>query len=252
MQYPLLIIIWCMMVVVQPFCQHQIIRHSRHNLYGYNNDDNNIIKYGIGGENLSQRWIELVREGHVTATTVLTHEESDDDESVRVRYGVRLEEEKKHLFEFAEILPNGSLGSSTSNLRERVLAINETLTELQSNTHNQDGLAIQCIYEAPYVAQLQLVRTLRPPRSKDMGSNHGNEKVSCQPPPYDASKDSFLVGSLRLCGHGEFHGEGSPRERAARVLIPKDCRNDETCAYWDIYHNISPVGMCSFCSLNTY
>lgn len=250
MQYPLLIIIWCMMVVVQPFCQQQIIRHSRHNLYGYNSDDDrNIIEYGIGGENLSQRWIELVREGHVTATTVLTDVECDDDESVRVRYGVRLEEENKHLFEFAEILPSDRLGS-TSKLRERVVAINETLTELQ--THTQDGLAIQCIHDGPYAAQLQLVRTLRPPRSNDMGSNRGNERVSCQPPPYDASKDSFLVGSLRLYGHGEFHGEGCPRERAARVLIPKDCRNDETCAYWDIYHNISPVGMCSFCSLNTY
>ena len=200
------------------------LRCDHHQLYQCDNNH-----YGIGGYDLSRRWIELVQDDHVTATTTI----KDDGGSVTVRYGVRLSGENQ-LLEFSEIMDDvddDDDKSTSSILRDRVLSINETLSVIQRDS--KDGPAIKAVYNYPYAAQLQLVRTLRPPRSKDM-SNSGNEKVSCKPPVYDASKDSFLVGPLRLFGVGEFHGEGEPRERTARVSVPTNGHE------WDIYHNISP------------
>ena len=68
------------------------------------------------------------------------------------------------------------------------------------------------------------------------------------PPPYDPSGDSFVVGPLRLFGPaGEFHGDGPPRERGARLAIPRG-EDDASCdRYWNVYHNVSPVGTwCEF------
>ena len=142
------------------------LRYDHHQLYQCDN-----THYGIGGYDFYHRWIELVQNDHVTATTTI---KDDEDRCIPVRYGVRLSEEKR-LLEFAE---NDDDDKSTSSiLRDRVLSINETLSEMDS----KDGLAIKAVYNDPYAAQLQLVRTLRPPRSKDM-SNSGNEKVSCKPP----------------------------------------------------------------------
>ncbi|KAL7537371.1 hypothetical protein ACHAXR_007775, partial [Thalassiosira sp. AJA248-18] len=198
----------------------------------------------MGGQNLSRRWIDLVREGHVTATTVL--DENGGDDGLHVRYGVRLEEgQQQRLLEFVEIVSTEE-EHGNSKLRDRILSINATLAGMQQFESNDNGLAIQCIYEGPYAAQLQLVRTLRPPRSKAMSSN-SNEKASCQPPPYDKSKDSFLVGPLRLFGKDrEFHGDGLPRERAARLLVSRggNIMNGESSSKdvpWGVYHNISPV-----------
>ena len=64
-----------------------------------------------------------------------------------------------------------------------------------------------------YAAQLQLVRTLRPPPAANLQDL----------PPYDASTDSFVVGPLRL----------QIREKLARV----ECGSGRA---WDVYHNVSP------------
>lgn len=206
-------------------------------LYNDHNKHDQLI-YGMGGENLCKRWSELVSEGEVTATTMLHDDSGDDGKGLRVKYGVRLEKENnsaQRLLEFVEILSD----EQDFKTKDHITSINTTLTEMQQLASN-DRLAIQCIYDGPYAAQLQLIRTLRPPRSKDMSSStNKDEKVSCQPPPYDSSKDSFLVGPLRLFGHGEFHGDGEPRARAARLWIPSDDAN--RIAAWDAYHNISPV-----------
>jgi len=206
------------------------------------NDDE--INYGMGGVDLSKRWTELVAGGHVTATTKL-NSEGENDEELRVRYGVRLEEgadqqsNHQRLLEFAEILPNEK-GNVDSTLNEHVASINSTLSEMQQKS----SFAIDCIYDGPYSIQLQLVRTLRPPRSAAMSSDSKDEKSSCEPPPYDSSKDSFLVGPLRLFGRGEFHGEGEPRERAAQLFVPRDAADADSSSNrvpWDVFHNISPV-----------
>ncbi|KAL9185632.1 hypothetical protein ACHAXT_003409 [Thalassiosira profunda] len=195
-------------------------------------DGDEMMSYGLGGVDLSTRWEELVAGGHVAASTQLTND--DDSEGLLVRYGVRLEEEGSRLLEFAEIAPGQE--DSAAALRDHALSINATLAELQSK---DAGMAMECVYDGPYAIQLQLVRTLRPPRSKEMLGSNGDaeERSSCRPPPYDATKDSFLVGPLRLFGEaGEFHGEGEPRERAARVSVPRDGSKN-----WDVFHNISPV-----------
>ena len=229
-------------------------------LTGHKEDDANnsaSLRYGIGEVDLSDRWVELVSGGHVTATTELNEE--DDNEGLRVRYGVRSKRQGNHqhqprLLEFVEMLSSEDDEQSNSKVRERIVFINETLSNMQQlgsideagdeeSLQNNNGLAIQCIYEGPYAAQLQLVRTLRPPRSQEMSSKD-NEQAACQCPPYDASKDSFLVGSLRLFGRGKFHGEGEPRERAARVYVPRYDKDGESVSStlpWDVYHNISPV-----------
>ncbi len=63
------------------------------------------------------------------------------------------------------------------------------------------------------------------------------------PPPYDPLGNLFLVGPLRLFGPpGEFHGDGPPRERAARLVVPGGEDGALRGRYWDVYHKVSPVG----------
>jgi len=215
------------------------------------------IRYGMGGVDLYSKWIELVDQGHVTATTFIN---TSDDDALNVRYGVKLvkTEVEDHLVEFVELLNENII--SDSKMKERILSINQTLTDMQSTlwtnnndsnstisggiSNNNDGMAIKCIYNEPYVAQLQLVRTLRPPRSKEMSGtavarsvSNSDATASCQPPPYNPS-NSFLVGPLRLFGQGDFHGEGKPRVRMSKLSTRP---NEEDNRKWDIYHNISPV-----------
>ena len=181
----------------------------------------------IAGEDLSSRWCELVEEDHVTAITTLT----DGGGELQVKYGVRQQGESARLVEFVEILSE----TGNSSHRDRVETISLTLTEMQS----QSAQGIQCVCDDPFAAQLQLVRTLRPARSKAMSSD-ADESPKCTPPPYDASSDSFLVGSLRLFGvSSTFHGDGQPRPRAARLPIKR--LSKESLFAWDVYHNVSPV-----------
>ena len=220
------------------------------------------INCGMGGVDLYSKWIALVDQGHVTATTCINTSDGDDDDdvdSLNVRYGVKLvkEEGGMHLVEFVELLNENSVPNS--KMKERILSINQTLTEMQSTlwtidsnstssgdiSNNNSGLAIRCIYDEPYVAQLQLVRTLRPPRSKEMSgtavartASNTDATASCQPPQYNPS-NSFLVGPLRLFGlEGDFHGEGEPRVRMSKLSTRL---NEADNRKWDIYHNISPV-----------
>ena len=180
----------------------------------------------ISGVDLSARWTQLVTEGHIVATTSLKDEE--DSSELKVEYGVKFQGGK--LIEFVSIVSE----TGASSHRERIQGINETLASAQRG--NVDD-AVQCVYDGPYVAQLQLVRTLRPQRSTSMSSEA--TKSRCTPPPYDPSTDSFLVGPLRLYGEsGEFHGEGRPRDLAARLKVDRD---EGRPSYWDVFHNVSPV-----------
>jgi len=217
------------------------------------------IQYGMAGVDLYSKWIALVDQGHVTATTCIN---TSDGDSLNVRYGVKLvneEDNGMHLVEFVELLNENSVPDS--KMKERLLSINQTLVEMQSTlwlidgnttssgnggiSNNNGCLAIKCIYDDPYVAQLQLVRTLRPPRSKEMSgtavarsvSNSDAATASCQPPQYNPC-NSFLVGPLRLFGKGDFHGEGEPRVRMSKLSTRPDEADNRM---WDIYHNISPV-----------
>ncbi len=70
-------------------------------------------------------------------------------------------------------------------MRDHISTINATLSEMQqpkgkqvdidlSQSLHNGGLAVHFVYDRPYVAQLQLIRMLRPPRLRDMCSNSGN------------------------------------------------------------------------------
>ena len=218
--------------------------------------------YGLGGVDLQSRWIELVSGGHITAITEL--KDDVNDKRLSVRYGVKINDQSdnpQQLLEFVEVLSDQD--DEDCMLRKRIMIINATLSEMQSQvtSSKSGGMALECLYDGPYAIQLQLLRTLRPPRSNEMSKNQSKNNEddyetpdSCVPPLYDATKDSFLVGQLRLYGEaGIFHGDGEPRENAAQVVVPRtskeegkgssdDDSNDKTNGIpWDIYHNISPV-----------
>ncbi|KAL7488308.1 hypothetical protein ACHAW6_013897 [Cyclotella cf. meneghiniana] len=212
--------------------------------------EHDIPSYGMGRCSLSSKWYELVRSGEISATTVLRQEdESGSAAGITVRYGVRFDEELG-LSEY--VLIDDNLDAGSSKVREKIRSINGTLIDMQrrrecKRSHNVP--AIQYIQDGEYSAQLQLIRTLRPPRSKHMDSNLNDSKISCTPPQYDAS-NSFLVGPLRLYGRGGFHGEGQPRVRVAKLSVPSfvsltsevaATSSMESRSYWDVYHNISPV-----------
>ncbi|KAL3803854.1 hypothetical protein HJC23_004016 [Cyclotella cryptica] len=208
-----------------------------------------IPSYGMGRCNLSLKWSELVRSGEICATTILRQEDDSCATGITVRYGVRFDDELG-LSEY--VLLDDNLDAGSSKVRERVQSINSTLTEMQRRREfkrNQSEPAMQYVQDGEYIAQLQLIRTLRPPRSKNMDSYPNTSKVSCTPPPYDVS-NSFLVGPLRLYGRGDFHGEGDPRLCVAKLSVPSfvSLTSDETIkssvesqTFWDVYHNISPV-----------
>lgn len=283
---------------------HSKERNDHSNDDGTGNE-NGFVRYGLGGVDLSKRWLELVREGRVSAIASF-RDEDEEEGGVPVRYGVKLDDDRG-LMEYVEILPShdgdelflpgrddcNNETNKNSKTRRRIESIVNTLREIQQgdeapskNSHQYNGnkIAIQCIRDGPYAAQLQLVRTLRPPRSKNMEtgndakdntnhvpkdgngnanpSAHSNRQTSvaltatCTPPPYDP-RNSFLVGPLRLYGHGEFHGDGEPRERMARLRVPRTEPNSDAVDEldvadteevratgtmdWDIYHNISPI-----------
>lgn len=205
-----------------------------------------IPQYGLGGCNLSAKWYELICAGEISATTVLRDESNEQASGITVKYGVRLDDEIG-LSEYV-IMEDTDDDIGSSKIRERIASINSTLAEMQREQQlenkgsKQNKPVIQCIHDGDYCAQLQLIRTMRPPRSKSMDDT-SSPKVSCTPPPYETS-NSFLVGPLRLYGHGDFHGEGKPRLCVERLAVPyadnaPEGSTDES--YWDVYHNISPV-----------
>ena len=80
----------------------------------------------IGAVDLSERWNELVKGGHIVATTSL---KDGDSSELQVEYGVKFLEDK--LIEFVSIVKE--IGASPH--RERIQGINETLTALLDGTN---------------------------------------------------------------------------------------------------------------------
>eukprot|EP00970_Alexandrium_tamarense_P008773 scaffold1698_cov201-Alexandrium_tamarense.AAC.2 len=198
--------------------------------------------YGVSEQVLSTRWVQLVKDGQVCATTVIKEDGEGVDNGISVRYGVKLDENR--LLEFVDILGDGE--GSNSEVRRRISSINATLAEMQQQRHgdsSNQGMAMECIHDSPFAAQLQLIRTLRPPRNPDMESSRHEQLIqeSCTPPQYQ-STNSFLVGPLRLFGYGEFHGDGNARHRVASLnALVSSGETSATMHGWDVYHNISPI-----------
>ena len=142
------------------------------------------ISYKLQNINLAERWLGLVRAG-VSATT--EHGEA---------YGV------------AEVA--GDLRFFVRGATEKAQKINATLAA------SGDGLRVAT--DGPFVAQLQLSRTLRPAPAFATGG--GFDETSYTPPSYEPG--SLVVGPLRL----------QDRPRAAALAVHGRA--------WDCYHNVAP------------
>jgi hypothetical protein len=165
--------------------------------------------YRIGDVNLSEKWIELVRTDKVSTTTEL--ELPTSDEKIQVTYGVRLIEKKDGSFACREFATEVGLSSEESSKHPTIRAINEKDID--------DDIGIKFEEAGGFVAQLQLVRTLRPSPSPGIAA-----ATSSIAPPYSPETDSFVTGPIRL---------------ELRPLVGRVELKDLTTP-WDIFHNVSP------------
>lgn len=179
--------------------------------------------YKIASIDLSGRWIDLVRQGKVSATVQVPVPTSDgqDDRTIPVRYGVRLVEKKTtKQFICEEFVEEADSELNQKGIQsELVQSINETLRKVQGED-NASGPPVKFVLDGDFAAQLQLVRTLRPVPSPGFAG-----ATSSIPPTYDATTDSFVTGPLRL----------ELRPRVASLLV------NGMKTPWDVFHNVSPA-----------
>ena len=172
---------------------------------------------------LATKWLELVEKDQVAvSTTIKVRDKDDKEQKVGVRYGVRVHPnssppEQVSYMEFVQ----GT--DEISSQHPTIATINTTL--VQAAAANADAPeSVQFRFHGNYVAQLQLVRTLRPPPSPGFGTSL-DTKSSSTPPEYNSETDSFVTGPLRL---------------QMRPLIAKLNLSSLTTP-WDIFHNVSPA-----------
>ena len=228
-----------------------------------------------GRIDLSKRWIDLVSEGHVKAVVELELPNSYKNKNEQkncclVEYGVRMvrqqagsENGTPELYKCEEYVVeagrrdddenhSSSLLSSSSSSEPHPLIsiINATLSSKQKSsggsifkwsTSSCDDGGRQATKgpssSLSFVAQLQLVRTLRPPPSEGFAGASSNI-----PPTYNSKIDSFVTGPLRL--------ELRPRVAKIPTMIDGDDDDDDDnnnggsrnlSTPWDVYHNVSPA-----------
>lgn len=232
-----------------------VISASR-NLDPLQEDRRNVVigqpPYKIGGIDLSALWIDLVRRNKVSASMTLPSPRTnarDDfdkindgkyDENLEVEYGIKLVEKNTEnpdrcKLVYEEYVRQLGLESDSSTPSSIIANINATLTRRQQQTV---GLGIDFEQVGNFVAQLQLVRTLRPPPSEGF-----RDATSSYPPTYNWKTDSFVVGPLRLdlrplVGRIKLSKNGNNGDK-------KEDKNDEgrdlLKTSWDVFHNISPA-----------
>ena len=174
-------------------------------------------EYKIASVDLSRRWIDLVKDNQVQADVSLPIHDSD----VMVRYGVRLAflDDSTSISRCEEFVQEIEVEGESC---ESISKINQTLASLQKDTTSSSFLAKTVKYkmDGDFVAQLQLVRTLRPPPSPGF-----SETTTSIPPEYNPDTDSFVTGPLKL----------ELRPLVATVNLPS------LKTEWDIFHNVSPA-----------
>lgn len=209
--------------------------------------------YKIAGVDLSASWIDLVRENKVSASIDLpltTKSNAEDNidtvdndidekeaENSTVEYGIRLVEKKSENPDetrsvFEEYVRQLGLESDDVTPNPLISNINATLAKSQERS---TGSGVDFKRFGNFVAQLQLVRTLRPPPSEGFG-----DATTSDPPPYNPETDSFVTGPLRL----------DLRPLVSRLDLPTtvndiddddDENNNILTTPWDVFHNISPA-----------
>jgi hypothetical protein len=172
--------------------------------------------YQVASSDLSSQWIQLVKDGKVSATVNI----DCNGDKVDVTYGVRLvtRGSKTRCEEFVE---EHGLEPGQSSRYEFFQRINSTLTSIQEKEAlSPSSSAVQYAVGGDFCAQLQLVRTLRPAPSPGFSGS-----TTSIPPEYDASTDSFVTGPLRL----------ELRPCVATISVPN------MFTPWDVFHNVSPA-----------
>ena len=208
--------------------------------------------YEIAGVDLSTSWVELVRQNKVSASMSLPptnsnakdNHEKDDNENIGtkgnidvVEFGIQLvkmytEDSNQTKWIFKEFVHQLGLEGSDSSPNQLISNINATLTRYQQR-NKSIGSGVEFQRVGYFVAQLQLVRTLRPPPSEGF-----KEATTCNPPTYNPEIDSFVTGPLRL----------ELRPLVGRLQSPNvDNESDDNddnhflTTAWDVFHNISPA-----------
>jgi hypothetical protein len=195
--------------------------------------------YQIGNMDLSQEWLDLVSRDKVSATVQISNNEYDNGNGpagTTVKYGVRMVEGKNgsHCQEYAFEL---GLQSGEISRNPQIQSINMTLARIQqsqeqstsASRHNDKNPSMSgATFKkfGNFVAQLQLVRTLRPPPSPEFA-----EATTAIPPKYDAETDSFVTGPLRL----------ELRPLVGRLEQLSSSNQKVLVTSWDVFHNVSPA-----------
>lgn len=232
---------------LRPVCAHE-------NLESWN-ENCSVVQgqppYEIAGKDLSASWIDLVRQNQVSASVSLKLTKSNiednsdeiknvnsegDDKNSMVEYGIRLVEKKtddpdETRWVFEEYVQQLGLESGDLTPNPLISNINATLARILQQT---TGSALDIKRVGNFVAQLQLVRTLRPPPSEGF-----RDATTSDPPPYNPKTDSFVTGPLRL----------DLRPLVGRLNLPStvndhdadDKNKDLLKTSWDVFHNISPA-----------
>ncbi|KAL3908792.1 MAG: hypothetical protein SGILL_008348 [Bacillariaceae sp.] len=193
--------------------------------------ENQQPQYQIGNLDLSEKWLDLVAHDKVSVTVEIPTSNSESDNkngngpvtTTSVKYGVRRIESKTG-FSCQEYVMEVGLKPSETSTNPRIRSINATL----ANIHNQQsGRTANFKKAGSFVAQLQVVRTLRPPPSDGF-----SEASTAVPPDYNAESDSFVTGPLRL--------ELRPLVGRLQQVSSTSGKHD-LLTPWDIFHNVSPA-----------
>jgi len=226
--------------------------------------------YQIAGVDLSTLWIDLVRQNKVSvsmrlpstkSTTKDNGDDGDDDENSgsdqnnpMVECGIRMVEIGSEKIDeetsssttsdipttrwmFEEYVQQLGLGSDESSQQNALISnINATLSRIQRQSGSNEkptASGVESKQVGDFVAQLQLVRTLRPPPSEEF-----LEATTSNPPPYNPETDSFVTGPLKL--------ELRPLIGRLELSSTNNGCDDEDdnnllTTPWDVFHNISPA-----------
>ncbi len=198
--------------------------------------------YKIAGLDLSALWIDLVKRNKVSASMNLPSTKSKDGdandaaESSTVEYGIRLVEKATETADettwaFEEYVQQTGLEKAGVLPDPLIFNINATLARSHQRS---SGSGVEFKQVGNFVAQLQLVRTLRPPPSAGF-----QQATTSVPPPYNPETDSFVTGPLRLelrplvgrLSVSMNSGDGNSEDETKDLLTTP----------WDVFHNISPA-----------
>ena len=206
-------------------------------------------------------------------------DKNDSIKNIGVKYGVRLypdsaismdspQQQRVRFMEFVEPI------SDTEAIHPIIASMNATLQKIagletqpqpttkvvtdnndssnniantQDSSSNSSSSSLQFRRDGNFVAQLQLVRTLRPPPSPEFGTaNVATAKSSSCMPPYNSATDSFVTGPLRLELRprvAQLIGAGNDNDSTGNSSSKDQNRSRPLTLTtpWDVYHNISPA-----------